>query len=179
MLRSAGANVVDADKVSRSLTAENGAALPAVRARFGDGVFHSDGRLNRPALAEIVFNDESARRQLESIVHPLVIEECSARLALMERDGAKAAVLEAPLLIEAGMDSACDEVWLTYAPEPIQLKRLIERDALTLEQAKARIASQTPFHVKARRAHVILPMVGPRAGICAMARRQWSRVIGG
>ncbi|GHU68658.1 dephospho-CoA kinase [Clostridia bacterium] len=183
MLRSMGANVADADAVSRALTAEGGAALPAIRDRFGGDVFVKDevggiGQLNRAALAEIVFGDESARRALELIIHPLVIRECSARLLQFEQAGAKAAILEAPLLIESGMDSMCCEVWLTYAPEPVQLARLTQRDGLTVAQAQARVASQMPFHEKAKRADVILPMVGPRVGICAMARRQWARVTG-
>ncbi|MDR2657212.1 MAG: dephospho-CoA kinase, partial [Oscillospiraceae bacterium] len=109
------------------------------------------------------------------IVHPLVIAECGARLAALRESGAAAAVLEAPLLIEAGMHGMCDEIWLTYCPVSTQLERLMKRDRLTAEQANARIASQTPFHEKARFADIILPMVGSRTGICAMAARQWNR----
>ncbi|MDR1599369.1 MAG: dephospho-CoA kinase [Oscillospiraceae bacterium] len=177
MLRKLGANVIDADQISRGLTAPGGAALPDIRGRFGGGVFGGDGRLDRAALAGIVFGDEMARRALESIIHPLVIIESRAGLESLRQAGAKAAALEAPLLIEAGMDAMCDEVWLTYAPEPVQLARLMERDHLTKEQARARIASQAPFSDKARVADLILPMVGLRVGICAMASRQWARVI--
>ncbi|MDR1261954.1 MAG: dephospho-CoA kinase [Oscillospiraceae bacterium] len=175
MLRKLGAPVVDADAVSRALTAAGGAALPGIRDRFGGDVFAADGTLNRAALAEIVFNSEQSRRDLESIVHPMVIAECSARLAVLCESGVTAAVLEAPLLIESGMHGMCDEIWVTYCPVSTQLERLMERDRLTAKQANARIASQTPFHEKARLADVILPMLGSRMGICAMAARQWNR----
>ena len=71
-LRSLGAAHVDADAISRALTAPGGKALPAIRERFGDGVFYPDGTLNRGALGQIVFDSAPHRRLLEGILHPLV-----------------------------------------------------------------------------------------------------------
>jgi dephospho-CoA kinase len=179
ILRGLGAPVVDADAISRSLTARDGAALPSIRGRFGGGVFDPDGRLNRRALGDIVFNNESARRALESIIHPLVIEESVNRLASLRDSGARAAILEAPLLIESNMRALCDEVWLVYVPESVQLARLMERDNISIEQARARVLSQTTFRQKARHASLIIPMLGSRPGICETASRQWRRVTEG
>jgi dephospho-CoA kinase len=175
MLRTLGARVIDADAISRGLTEPGGAALEGIRGRFGCGVFDG-GKLNRAALAGIVFSSELERRALESIIHPLVISESRARLSALRESGARVAVLEAPLLIEAGMDRMCGEVWVVYAPESVRLERLMKRDGLTLEQARARIASQTSFAEKARRADLILPTTGLRSDICAMASRQWARI---
>lgn len=155
-LRQRGIPVLDADAISRSLTAANGEALPAVRAAFGDRVF--DGELlNRRALGEVVFADPAARRQLESILHPLII-------ARMQREtqqcGAALVAWDVPLLYETGMDAQCDEVWCASVPAALQIKRVMRRDHLSREQAQRRIASQMPLSQKRARADHIVHTAG-------------------
>ena len=154
-LRDKGVPVVDADAISRSLTAAGGEALPAIRAAFGDQVF--DGEiLNRRALGDMVFADEEKCRRLEGIIHPLVI----ARMR-EETQAAAAPIVgwDVPLLFETGMDAQCDEVWCVYVTEKEQLRRVMRRDGLAHEQALARIASQMPLsEKKARAAHIINTM---------------------
>ena len=90
LYRKLGAQVIDADAISRALTAPQGEALPAIRAAFGDGVFAPDGTLDRPALAALVFGEGgAARRQLEGILHPLVIRHTLAELARISATGAQ------------------------------------------------------------------------------------------
>ena len=72
MLKTLGASIIDADQISRSLTAPGGEALPAVRQAFGDAVFHEDGTLNRQALSALVFADRQAVEMLNAIIHPMV-----------------------------------------------------------------------------------------------------------
>lgn len=152
LLRQRGIPVLDADAISRSLTAPGGQALPAVRAAFGDQVFDGDA-LNRRALGEIVFADAAARKQLEDILHPLIIarmqqETLSAGTALVAWD--------VPLLYETGMDAQCDEVWCVSIPAGMQVRRVMRRDHLSRQQALRRMASQMPLDEKRRRAdHVI------------------------
>ena len=152
LLRQRGIPVLDADAISRSLTAPGGQALPAVRAAFGDQVFDGD-TLNRRALGEIVFADAAARKQLEDILHPLIIarmhqETLSAGTALVAWD--------VPLLYETGMDAQCDEVWCVSIPAGMQVRRVMRRDHLSRQQALRRMASQMPLEEKRRRAdHVI------------------------
>ena len=152
LLRQRGIPVLDADAISRSLTAPGGEALPAVRAAFGDQVFDGDA-LNRRALGEIVFADAAARKQLEDILHPLIIarmqqETMSAGTALEAWD--------VPLLYETGMDAQCDEVWCVSIPADMQVRRVMRRDHLSRQQALRRMASQMPLEEKRRRAdHVI------------------------
>lgn len=147
-LRELGAKVWDADAASRALTAPEGRALPAIREAFGDGVFFPDGTLNRKALGAIVFTDESARQRLNGIVHPLVYEDMEAFLQANGHE--KTVFLDVPLLFETGYDKRCHEVWCAYLPRETQLKRLMERDKLTREEALARINSQMPLEEKAR-----------------------------
>lgn len=158
-LRALGVPVLDADAISRAVTAAGGEALPAIRAAFGEGVFDGDA-LDRRALGRIVFADDEKRRRLEEIIHPLV----TARM-LRETAEAGAPIVgwDVPLLYETGMDARCDEVWCVYITEQEQLRRVMRRDRLSHEAAQARIDSQLSLaEKKARAAHRISTM-GSRA----------------
>ena len=147
-LEALGAVRFDADEVSRALTAPGGEALPAIRERFGDGVFRPDGALDRAALARIVFSSAPHRRSLEAILHPLVQREMLKRLDAAAEAGERVVVLEVPLLFETGMDALCDETWALYAPREKQIARIVARDGLSPEDAVARIDSQMPMETR-------------------------------
>ncbi len=155
-LESLGAVQIDADAISRSLTAEGGKALPEIREKFGDGVFNEDGTLNRRALGDITFTDQIARRTLEGIIHPAVQREMMERVDQAAEEGAKVVIFNVPLLFETGMDALCDESWTMYVKPETQLKRVMERDGLTEEQAMARIESQMSADERAERANVVV-----------------------
>ena len=156
-----GAVIIDGDVLSRKLTAANGAALPAIRAAFGDGVFHPDGTLNRRALGAVVFADDAARNRLDAIMQPMLREMILHGIEDARSSGAAACVLDMPLLYEKDLDSLCDQVWCAYIPQSIQLQRLMERDGFTLEEAEARLRSQLPAKEKAARADVVIDTSGP------------------
>ena len=152
LLRQRGIPVLDADAISHSLTADHGEALPAIRAAFGDRVFDGDA-LNRRALGNLVFSDAAARRQLEEILHPMIIGRMQR-----ETENADAALVawDVPLLYETGMDAQCDEVWCVSVPPGMQVRRVMRRDGLSRTQAVQRMQSQMPLAEKRRRAdHVI------------------------
>lgn len=152
LLRQRGIPVLDADAISRSLTAPGGEALPAVRAAFGDQVFDGD-TLNRRALGEVVFADPAARKRLEGILHPLIISRMQRET---EASDAPLVAWDVPLLYETGMDAQCDEVWCVSIPAGMQARRIMHRDQLSRPQALRRMASQLPLAEKRRRAdHVI------------------------
>lgn len=155
-LCSLGACHIDADEISRSLTADGGEALPEIRAIFGDEVFFEDGRLNRRALGDRVFGDAAAKRALEGVIHPLVQRRAMDAIAQARRDGAAVAVLDVPLLFETGMDVLCDECWAMSASPEVQKKRVQERDGLTAEQAQARISSQMGMEERNARAKRVI-----------------------
>ena len=155
-LESLGAARFDADEVSRALTAPGGVALPAIREKFGDGVFDADGALNRAALAKIVFSSAPHRRVLEGILHPLVQREMLDRLDAAARAGEKVVILDVPLLLETGMDALCDETWALYVDREMQISRVAARDGLSREDAEARIDSQMSTEARnARATHAI------------------------
>ena len=155
-LESLGAARFDADEVSRALTAPGGAALPALRARFGDGVFRPDGSLDRAALGEIVFSSAPHRRALEGIIHPLVQRQMLEMMDRAGEQGIAVVILDVPLLFETGMDALCDETWTLYAPRELQISRVVARDGLTREQAAARIDSQMPAEQRNARATYVV-----------------------
>lgn len=142
MLRELGAPVIDADAISRSLTAPGGKALPALREAFGGEVFQDGQTLNRAALAARVFQDPEQLRKLNAVTHPLIIERMQSEIERCRKSGAPVVVLDVPLLFETGLDRLADETVCVSAPLPVQLKRLTTRNGLTEEQAMRRIQSQ-------------------------------------
>ena len=150
-LKSLGAAHVDADAISRALTAPGGEALPAIREQFGDGVFYPDGTLDRAALGQIVFDSAPHRRLLEGILHPLVQHRVLSEIQAAGERGDRVVVLDVPLLFETGMDVLCDETWAVTADAETQLIRVMSR-GFTAEQAQARIDSQMSAEERSARA---------------------------
>lgn len=155
-----GAFIIDGDLLSRELTAPGGAALPAIRETFGDGVFQSDGTLNRRALGSIVFGDDKARAALDALMQPALRTMILQRMEQARQSSARLCVLDMPLLYEAGLDALCDSVWCVWLPREIQLQRLMARDGFTLEEAEARLRSQLSADEKAARAQVVIDTSG-------------------
>lgn len=161
LLQEQGAVIIDADRLAREAVLPGTPAWQALKQRFGDAFFHPDGTLDRIKLGEHVFQDALAREDLNRIVHPAVAALLQRRLVeLAEQERERGlqwlAVLDIPLLYEAGLEGTVSEVWVAYCPEPIQLQRLMARDGLTLEQALARIQSQMPLKEKALRAKRVI-----------------------
>ena len=171
-LKKAGAPVIDADEISRALTAPGGAALPAIRAAWGDGVFRS-GELDRQALAQAVFASEEERRRLNAILHPMIFAELRRQLEAARGP----AVMDVPLLYETGLDAWCDEVWCAYVPQKEQIVRLRKRSGLTRAQALARIRSQMPALEKRRRADRVIRTDGSKEESAAKALQLWRDVM--
>ncbi len=129
MLGDLGGTVIDADVLARQATEPGRATLPAIRERFGDEVFAPQGTLDRAALAAVVFEDESALRDLEAIVHPEVRRLVEAELSAAQAAEAPVVIVEAIKLVEGGLAERCDEVWLVECHPSTQRERLTGRGA--------------------------------------------------
>jgi dephospho-CoA kinase len=140
-LAALGGAVIDADVLAREVTATGAPTLPAIRRRFGDGVFGADDSLDRAALAELVFDDPAALADLEAIVHPAVRQRVDAELAAARASDPPFIVIEAIKLVEGGLAERCDEVWLIDCPPEAQHRRLLGR-GMSAADARRRTASQ-------------------------------------
>ncbi len=135
-----GASLVDTDVIAHELTAPGGAALPAIRARFGAEVIGADGSMDRAAVRARVFADPQARRELEAILHPMIrarsVERC------LQATGPYV-ILAVPLLIESGgYRGRCQRICVIDCAEEVQIARVKARSGLAEEQIRAIIAAQ-------------------------------------
>lgn len=144
MLTRLGAAVIDADAISRSITASGGRAIPAIAKRFGADMIGADGAMDRQAMRERVFSDPAARQQLEAIIHPLVgtitREQTEAAIA----QGARCLVFDVPLLVESGKRwrSQVDRVWVVDCEPATQRERVMARSGLSADEVDRIIAQQ-------------------------------------
>ncbi len=136
-----GAAVIDADDVARTVTAPGEPAHDAVVRHFGPAVTTADGTLDRAALARVVFADPDRLRELEAIVHPAVRPRILAAVEGADAAGAPAVVIEAIKLVEGGLASLCDEVWLVTCDAGSQRERILARGT-PADDADRRIAAQ-------------------------------------
>jgi dephospho-CoA kinase len=158
-LREHGVRVVDADVLARQVVEPGTPALQAIRARFGDGVIQADGRLDRKRLADIVFTDAGARRDLEAITHPAVRAGIERFFASLPPE-TKLAVADIPLLYEAGRDRDFDRVIVAACPPEVQIARVMNRDGATRTEAERRLAAQLPIEAKVERADYVVWTTG-------------------
>ena len=165
MLKDCGASIIDADQISRSLTAENGEALPAIRQAFGGGVFHPDGTLDRPALSKAVFGNAEALAKLNAITHPLIRQEMERRMDDCRKAGCEVVILDVPLLFEANMQHMADLTACAYCGEETQIARMKARNAFDRETALSRIRSQMPVREKAALCDVIIDTDRPLSAL--------------
>jgi len=159
----AGARLIDADRIAREAVRKGSPAHRDIVAHFGMDVLLGDGEIDRKRLAAIIFNNPAAQRALEHIVHPQVKQEVDRRVALIRRQAPDALIiLDIPLLFEAGMQRGLDAVIVVYAPEHLQLARLMARDGLTEPEALARIRAQMPIESKRALATRVIDNAGSR-----------------
>lgn len=143
ILAERGAALLDADAISRSLTAPGGTAIPAIRERFGDGVISADGSLDRAAMRALVFQDTTARQQLEAIIHPLVGTTTQARAQAAIDAGAPLLVMDIPLLVEsAHWPARLDYIAVVDCSEETQIARVQQRNGLERSVVEGIMAAQ-------------------------------------
>jgi dephospho-CoA kinase len=172
-LAARGAVIIDADLLAREVVEPGTPALAAIIDRFGPEVV-SDGQLDRARLAQIVFADPLARRDLERIVHPAV----RARAAELERAAGDAAVVVhvIPLLVETGQHQDFDLVVTVDADHETQIQRLMLRDGFSRAEAESRIAAQASREDRKRAADVVLDNTGSLAQLREQIDALWAEL---
>ena len=152
---SLGVPAIDADVLAREAVAPGSAGLRAVTARFGSHLLKEDGTLDRPALGALVFSDDAARRELESIIHPEVRRRIREWFAQRPHD-TPVAIADIPLLFETGQEHDFDRVVVAACHSSLQVRRVMARDGLSEDAARKRVAAQWPIEEKAARADYVI-----------------------
>ena len=174
-----GAVVIDADRVAREVSAQGEAAHDAIIAAFGDGVRVEGSKLDRAALARVVFADPEALQRLEGIVHPVVRTRILELIDQAERSAAPAVVIEAIKLVEGGLAALCDETWLITCAPPVQRERVMGRGA-SAEDADRRIAAQAGLVDRVRPvATRVIDTSGPLGDARARVAAAWDAALRG
>ncbi len=167
LLRELGAAVECSDLIVRELQAPGGEGLKRIVERFGEEYLTEAGELDRAGLGQLVFRDLEARTALNNIIHPLVFQTFAERIRTHREDGREVIVIDIPLLLEgkrAGRGSGAqlpfDLIVVVYASEAQQLRRVIERDGLSEDDARARIGSQISIEDKREMADIVIDNSG-------------------
>ena len=157
MLAELGAGTVDADAVSRSVTAPGGAAIPALRERFGPAFIAEDGSLDRARMRELAFQDPDARAGLEAIIHPLVGAAIREQEQLALAQGRPCLVYDIPLLVEsAHWRRTLDRVAVVDCRPETQVARVMARSALPEAQVRAILAAPASREQRLAAADVVI-----------------------
>ncbi len=158
--REMGVPVIDADILAREVLEPEGEAFGEVVDEFGEGILDDTGRLDRAALASVVFSDPAARLRLEELTHPHIVARMRRRVEELSAQGENLVILDVPLLYEAGLEEMCDEVWVVFAPESQRIERLELRDGAGMEDIRRRMDAQIPLCDKVERADVVVDNSG-------------------
>lgn len=137
--------IIDADTISHYLTKSDGLAFQEILDHFGDRILGSDGELDRQQLRSIIFNDVAEKQALENIIHPKVLDKINKNIS---DSTAPYLIIAVPLMIETGMNQLMDRVLLIDCSIETQVRRLIERDKCTKQQAESIIANQASLESK-------------------------------
>ncbi len=173
MIREAEIPVICLDELSKQAVAVGSPCLEEIRRMFGDAVIDADAALDRKVVADLVFSDSAKRKALESVIHPWVSQETARLLAGFEREGRRVTVVDIPLLYEVGWEHMFDLVMLVYVPRDVQEQRLVARDHISREDARARLDAQKPIDEK----KILADIVVDNSGTVQSTREQVTRAL--
>jgi dephospho-CoA kinase len=173
MLGERGAWVVDADQLAREVVSLNSPALEEIAQTFGEAVIASDGSLDRAQLGEVVFSDDSAREQLNAIIHPRVLELSREEIRKAAGAGAQLIVYDIPLFFETSRQQEFEGILVIWIDPLTQLLRLRQRSGLDEDQARARIAAQMPLSRKRELATWVIDNSGSPEATRALVDDLW------
>ncbi|HIH0611807.1 TPA: dephospho-CoA kinase [Staphylococcus aureus] len=156
-----GFKVVDADKAAREAVKRGSKGLAQVREVFGDEAIDENGEMNRRYMGDLVFNHPEKRLELNAIIHPIVRDIMEEEKQEYLKQGYNV-IMDIPLLFENELENTVDEVWVVYTSESIQMDRLMQRNNLSLEDAKARVYSQISIDKKSRMADHVIDNLGDK-----------------
>jgi len=171
-----GWGVVDCDKLGHQAYTPGQVAYSKIVEEFGAGVVAGDGSIDRRALGGIVFSEAAKLRRLNQIVWPEIARLAQERCQEVWAGGCQVVVLDAAVLLEAGWDKVCHEVWVCVVPRQEAIRRIVERDGKTEAEAERRISSQLSNQERVNRANTVLCTLWDPAYTQAQVERAVSRL---
>jgi dephospho-CoA kinase len=174
MLEHLGAYTIDADALTHRAYAKGAPGYQQVLDNFGKWLLNKDGEIDRSKLGNLVFNNPEALTQLEAIVHPLVRQ---ATEMLIKRSIQPVVVIEAIKLLEGDLRGVCDSIWVTNAPEEIQIERLMRKRAMSREQALERIHTQSAQSAKVAVANIVVTNTGSYDDLWKQVNAAWKEIV--
>jgi dephospho-CoA kinase len=185
MLAALGARIVDSDEIVHALQAPGMPMLAELAAEFGAGILRTDGSLDRAALGDVVFRDETARKRLNAIVHPAVGRESVVRLQRAIADGVPLVVLDIPLLFETRAHGTASKanlgletIVVVYAPRELQIARQVARNGYGRDEAERRVDAQISIEEKRAQAHHVIDNSGSVADTERQVRALYALLTG-
>lgn len=148
--------VVDADLIAREVVEQGKETYKKIVGTFGSGILQPNQEIDRKKLGAIVFGNESAREQLNSIIHPAIRAEMLRQKEDYIAKGEQCIVMDIPLLFESNLFHFVDRVLVVYVDEKTQLQRLMDRDNSTNVEAKKRIGTQISLEDKVKKADAVI-----------------------
>jgi dephospho-CoA kinase len=176
MLEHLGAYTIDADALTHRTYAKGAPGYQQVIDRFGKWLVKKDGEIDRKKLGNLVFSDPEAMKQLEAIVHPLVRQ---ATEILVKRAIQPVVVIEAIKLLDGDLRKVCDSIWVTNAPEAIQVERLMRKRGMNREQAMERTRMQSPQSAKVTLANIVITNTGSYEDLWKQVSEAWKEIVPG
>jgi len=173
-----GAKVIDADKIAHQVLHENLEVKNKIIKNFGKEILKKNGTINRKKLGKIVFSNAKKRKILEKITHPVIIKEVKKKLNhLITQSLNHFVILDAPLLFETKITNFVDKIIVVAVPREIQLKRLMERNNLTEQEAWERINSQWKIEKKKKFADFIIDNTKPLPMVEKQIYEIWNNIL--
>jgi dephospho-CoA kinase len=173
MLEHLGAYTIDADALSHRVIAKGAPGYQPILDKFGTWLLEPDGQINRDKLGRLVFADGQALAQLEDIIHPYVGQAVDL---LAKRATQPVIVIEAIKLLESELRNKCDSIWVTDAPQEVQIERLIRKRGMLREEAMQRIHSQSAQKEKLAAAKVIINNTGSYDDLWKQVTEAWKKI---
>jgi len=179
MFAGLGAQTVSADQIARDVLATHTPAYRDVVGHFGERILTDNGDIDRPALASIIFKDPDARKTLEDMTHPSIIERVRAIVERFRADRCSprdVLAVEIPLLFECGLEDMVDEVLVVSAEQETQVSRLTTRSGASTQEALRAIAAQMPLEQKLRRADRVIANDGSLQSLEQAVKSVWDEI---
>lgn len=175
--RAWGATIIDADALAREVVRPGEPALGALVRAFGEDILQPDGSLDRKRLGQRVFGNPAAVAQLNAITHPAILARTGRLLADAQRAGLAWVIYEAALILENKHQAGLMGLVCVVCPADVQLARLLARNDLGVDEAKARIAAQTTDDVRREHATWLIDNRGDLAALEAESRRVFDAIV--